>query len=79
MHMYLGINIFIFFPQPPPAVIYEILYKDVFKLSKQVDEAVDILRCSNKKPRRDSNCSAEGLKERDDRECGIERVFITKM
>ncbi|XP_033631678.1 putative bifunctional UDP-N-acetylglucosamine transferase and deubiquitinase ALG13 isoform X2 [Asterias rubens] len=55
------------------AVIYEILYKDVFKLSKQVDEAVDILRCSNKKPRRDSNCSAEGLKERDDRECGIER------
>ena len=35
-----------------PAVVYEMLYRDVFKLSRQVDEAVDILRCSGKKPMR---------------------------
>ncbi|XP_022108501.1 putative bifunctional UDP-N-acetylglucosamine transferase and deubiquitinase ALG13 isoform X2 [Acanthaster planci] len=46
------------------SVIYEMLYKDVFKLARQVDEAVDILRSSGKKPmRRDGNYGPDGMRD----------------
>ncbi|XP_072040027.1 uncharacterized protein [Amphiura filiformis] len=47
------------------AVIYEILYKDVFKLPREADEAVEVLRSSTKKPRRDSFGSQDGNREND--------------